>query len=92
MTALAAGAGPPAKRIATRFRLVDFFDGADKGLDIDFPITRQDIADMTGTTLHTVSRVLSAWEDQGLVSGGRQKVRITDPHGLMLIAENRRRT
>ena len=64
----------------------------DKGIDIDFPITRQDIADMTGTTLHTVSRVLSAWEDQGLVSGGRQKVRITDPHGLMLIAENRRRT
>jgi CRP-like cAMP-binding protein len=63
----------------------------DAGIDIDFPITRQDIADMTGTTLHTVSRVLSAWEDQGLVSGGRQKVTVTDPHALMLIAENRRR-
>ena len=61
------------------------------GIEIDFPITRQDIAEMTGTTLHTVSRLLSAWEDEGLVRGGRQKVTVTNPHGLMLIAENRRR-
>lgn len=63
-----------------------------EGIEIDFPITRQDIAEMTGTTLHTVSRLLSAWETQGLVRGGRQKVTVTDPHGLMLIAENRRRS
>jgi CRP-like cAMP-binding protein len=62
------------------------------GIEIDFPITRQDIADMTGTTLHTVSRTLSAWEGEGLVRGGRQKVTVTDPHGLMLVAENRRKT
>ena len=62
-----------------------------EGIEIDFPITRQDIAEMTGTTLHTVSRLLSAWESEGLVSGGRQKVTVTDPHGLMLVAENRRR-
>jgi CRP-like cAMP-binding protein len=61
------------------------------GIEIDFPITRQDIAEMTGTTLHTVSRLLSAWEDQGIVSGGRQKVTVTDPHALMLVAENRRK-
>lgn len=61
-----------------------------EGIEIDFPITRQDIAEMTGTTLHTVSRLLSAWEDQGLVRGGRQKVIVTDPHGLMLVAESRR--
>ena len=30
------------------------------GVEIDFPISRQNIADKTGTTLHTVSRVLSA--------------------------------
>ena len=34
------------------------------GVEIDFPISRQDIAQMTGTTLHTVSRTLSAWEAQ----------------------------
>ncbi len=63
----------------------------DRGIEIDFPITRQDIAEMTGTTLHTVSRILSAWEAEGLVEGGRQKVIVTDPHALMLIAENRKR-
>lgn len=62
-----------------------------EGIEIDFPITRQDIAEMTGTTLHTVSRLLSAWEDEGIVKSGRQKVTVTDPHTLMLVAENRRR-
>ena len=32
----------------------------EEGVRIDFPISRQDIAEMTGTTLHTVSRILSA--------------------------------
>ena len=49
--------------------------------------TRQDIAEMTGTTLHTVSRVLSAWEAQGLVEGGRQKLTVVDIEGLALIAD-----
>lgn len=60
------------------------------GVEIDFPISRQDIAEMTGTTLHTVSRVLSAWEGDGIVRSGRRKVTVTDPHRLMLIAESRK--
>ncbi len=56
------------------------------GIRIDFPISRQDIAEMTGTTLHTVSRILSAWEAKGLVEGGRQKLLVSDPHGLALLA------
>jgi CRP-like cAMP-binding protein len=58
------------------------------GIEIDFPISRQDIAEMTGTTLHTVSRILSAWEQQGLVEGGRQRIILRDPHRLFGIAEN----
>lgn len=61
----------------------------DKGILIDFPISRQDIAEMTGTTLHTVSRLLTAWEEKGLVGGGRMQVCITDPHGLLLLADGR---
>lgn len=61
----------------------------ENGVEIDFPISRQDIAEMTGTTLHTVSRLLSAWESEGVVASGRQKVTVTDPHRLMLIAERR---
>ena len=58
-----------------------------EGIRIDFPVTRQDIAEMTGTTLHTVSRVMAAWEAAGLVLGGRQKITVCDPHGLLLIAD-----
>lgn len=59
------------------------------GLQIDFPITRQDVAEMTGTTLHTVSRILSAWEAQGLVEGGRQRIVVRDPHRLFSLAERK---
>jgi CRP-like cAMP-binding protein len=57
------------------------------GVQIDFPISRQDVAEMTGTTLHTVSRILSAWEDEGWVEGGRQRIVIREPHKLFLLAE-----
>lgn len=57
------------------------------GIQIDFPISRQDVAEMTGTTLHTVSRILSAWEEKGLVDGGRQRIVVKDPHRLFGLAE-----
>jgi len=61
----------------------------EEGILIDFPISRQDVAEMTGTTLHTVSRLLSAWEDQGLVKSGRQRIVVIEPHRLLVIAEGR---
>ena len=61
----------------------------EEGLMIDFPISRQDIAEMTGTTLHTVSRLMSAWEGKGLVRSGRQKVTVVEPHRLLMLAEGR---
>ncbi|MEO5323034.1 Crp/Fnr family transcriptional regulator [Mesorhizobium sp. CC13] len=59
----------------------------EEGILIDFPISRQDIAEMTGTTLHTVSRLLTAWEEKGLVKSGRQKVTVVEPHRLFALAE-----
>jgi CRP-like cAMP-binding protein len=59
-----------------------------QGVKIEFPLTRQDLAQITGTTLYTVSRTLSAWEKQGLVSLGREQVVICKPHGLVTIAED----
>jgi CRP-like cAMP-binding protein len=55
--------------------------------DIEFPITRQDIAEMTGTTLFTVSRVISGWEQQGLIESGREKIAVKQPARLREIAE-----
>jgi CRP-like cAMP-binding protein len=60
----------------------------DGGVLVDLPLSRQDIAEMTGTTLYTVSRVLSNWEERGLVKSERQQVIITYPHGLVSLAED----
>jgi len=62
----------------------------DEGVLVDFPITRQEIAEASGTTLHSVSRLLSAWEDAGLVVVGRKKVIVCDAEGLALVAEQTR--
>jgi CRP/FNR family transcriptional regulator, nitrogen oxide reductase regulator len=59
-----------------------------EGVLIDFPITRQDLAEMTGTTLYTVSRTLSAWEAQGIILGGRERIVVRFPHGLVAVAED----
>ena len=58
------------------------------GVEIDFPLSRQDLAQMTGTTLFTVSRTLSGWQEEGLISTARRKVVIRQPHRLVRIAED----
>lgn len=58
---------------------------AEDGILLEF--SRQDLAEVSGSTLYTVSRVLSEWERQGLVDTGRERIRITQPHGLVKIAE-----
>jgi len=69
-------------------RLVDTSgEETDEGIAINFPITRQEIAEMTGTTLHTVSRLLSAWKDRGLVTTGRKRVTVCKMDDLIRLAE-----
>lgn len=69
-------------------RLIDASgEKTDEGIAVNFPITRQDIAEMTGTTLHTVSRLLSAWKDQGLVITGRKRVIVCKVDDLIRLAE-----
>lgn len=55
------------------------------GIEIGFPITRQDVSELTGTTLHTVSRLLAAWEKDGLVSSQRKRITLCDPHRLVVL-------
>lgn len=61
------------------------------GIRIDFPISKQDIAAMTATTMYTVSRVLSAWQRAGLVDVGRQQLVVCDAHRLMMIGDGHER-
>ncbi len=58
----------------------------DGGIEIAFPITRQNISDMTGSTLHTVSRLLSAWEKDEIVASARKKITVTAPHQPVLLS------
>lgn len=55
---------------------------------IELPFSRQELAEITGTTLFTVSRTLSEWERLGLVEAGRERVTILDPHGLVGVSED----
>ena len=59
----------------------------EKGIEIDFPVTRQDVAEMAGTTLHTVSRLLSGWQKSGVVESRRKFIVVTAPHELVVFAE-----
>ena len=54
---------------------------------IELTLSRQDFAEISGTTLYTVSRVLTEWERQGLISSGREHIRILEPHALVRVAE-----
>jgi CRP/FNR family transcriptional regulator, nitrogen oxide reductase regulator len=54
---------------------------------VELLFSRQDLAEMTGTTLFTVSRTLSDWEKLGFIEAGRERVRIKNPHELVKIAE-----
>jgi len=54
--------------------------GEEKGQTvlIQLPFSRQDLAGMTGATIETVSRVMSRFSSEGLVSTGRKWVVIND--------------
>ena len=58
------------------------------GVLIDLPLTRQDLAEISGTTLYTVSRILNQWEEKGIVRVGRERVIVRFPHGLVSIADD----
>jgi len=60
------------------------------GLQIAFPITRQDIAEMAATTLYTVSRTFSSWENAGVLAVGRRRVVVVNPQMLMRLAGEER--
>ena len=58
----------------------------DSGIEI--ALSRQDLAEMSGTTVFSASRILSEWERQGLIETGRERVVIRKPHGLVSIADD----
>jgi CRP-like cAMP-binding protein len=59
-----------------------------EGIRIDLRLSRQDLAQMNGTTLETVSRTLTVWERAGIILSGRESITICDLYALSDIAED----
>jgi CRP/FNR family transcriptional regulator, nitrogen oxide reductase regulator len=58
------------------------------GVLIDVRLSRQEMAEMTGTSLFTVSRILNRWQETGVIQLRRQRILVRHPHGLVSIAED----
>ena len=58
-----------------------------RGTVIRFPRRRKDVADIAGTTLCSVGRILTGWEKAGLLVSHHQRLTIRDPQRIMQIAE-----
>lgn len=58
------------------------------GVLIAFPLRRKDVADLAGTTLYTASRILTGWEDTGLLTTHRRHLTVCKPDELQAISES----
>jgi CRP-like cAMP-binding protein len=54
---------------------------------VQVSLSREELAQMTGTTLFTISRVLSRWAEQGLVAPKREAVVICDAARLESVSD-----
>lgn len=52
------------------------------GVRINIQLTRQDIADMAGTTLETTIRTMSKWSKQGQITTDKKFITLSDPSTL----------
>ena len=55
--------------------------------EVEIGLSREELAQLTGTTLFTVSRLLSQWELQGIVSARREMVLVRDVPALMALSQ-----
>jgi CRP/FNR family transcriptional regulator, nitrogen oxide reductase regulator len=76
-----------APRVARQLMRLQEQTGSEQKGQMEIRLSREGLAQMTGTTLYTVSRLLSAWEARGLVICGRESVMISDVPELRRVFE-----
>ncbi len=57
------------------------------GILVDVRLSRQELAEMTGTSLFTASRTLNRWREAGLIESRGRRIVVRDRPGLADIAE-----
>lgn len=77
------------KRLAATLLRLSKAVGKKNGKGIQIEMNREDLAQMIGTTLFTVSRIICQWCSTGIVFAGREFVTITSPSLLELEACDR---
>jgi CRP-like cAMP-binding protein len=78
-----ASTAPVEARVASR--LMELAAPLPAGADVR--VTRQELADLAGTTVETAIRVTRAWEAEGLVALSRGRIAIRNPRGLRARAD-----
>lgn len=79
------------RRIARALLRLSLYNSVrtDEGIMIQMRLTRQDLADMTGTTVETAIRVMSRFRKEGWITTQRGRVIIKQPEALQQIANQR---
>jgi len=54
-----------------------------KGIEVELPITRAELASMVGTSRETVTRMLSEMRRKGIIDMKRQKITVLNERELM---------
>ena len=88
VTSLAAD--PAEARLAAMLVRIVEREGIRRGREVELPfqLTRQSLADMTGTTVETAIRVLSRWQRDGVLVEERGHLILTDLEAVRRIAED----
>jgi len=79
------------EKVATRLsqQLIRLFRQLDQQVSgaVEIGLSREELAQLTGTTLFTVSRLLSQWQKMGIVSSRREAVVVRDLQALVELSE-----
>jgi CRP-like cAMP-binding protein len=59
---------------------------SERGIEIGFPLLRKDLAAMTGTGHYTVSRILSEWQERGIVASSRKRIIVCNLEALEAVS------
>ena len=59
--------------------------GQRNGTVTELNVTRQELADMIGTTVETTIRVTSKWQHARIISSSRNRIALADPEKLRKI-------
>jgi CRP/FNR family transcriptional regulator, cyclic AMP receptor protein len=79
---------PVRARIARH--LLDLASSSQRGAALEAQVSQQQLADAVGSVREVVTRTLAGLRIEGLVDTERDRVRITDPHGLANLADTTR--